>query len=1125
MQVASGYLNNMASTNGAHGLPPRPHFISMQSNSVPTTPHQHAHDFGGSRSRSPSPHGGLGSHSPRSVVSEANGSMAALPRVKLTCGFEKVTPSTRRRMQYSIGDALLDPPAEEPKSALDPDEEKKLTGDMRELYDRLLPSPESEARRLQFVKKLDKILHTEWPGNDFTVLIFGSSGNLLCTNDSDVDICIQTPMKSLETMHPLAEALHKHGMEDVHCVPGAKVPIVKMWDPELSLAVDMNVNNTLALENTRMIKTYVQIDERVRPLAMIIKHWTKQRILNDAGIGGTLSSYTWICMILNFLQTRDPPILPALHQMPHKNYIAQDGSESGFADDLEVLSGFGSKNTETIGELLFAFFRRYGYEIDYAEYVVSVRHGRLLSRKEKSWEITSKEGQWRLCVEEPFNTTRNLGNSADSTAFRGIHLEIRNAFQLISEAKLGKCCELYTFPPEEKPFFKKPNPGPKPVLSSIPAAPSHGRRNGGNGVSAPTSRNTRMNGGQRGNGNYRRASSAGWRNASFVPNNGFPYSSADYAALQDQIYLQSQMYNFQIEQIRARMVGMAAYQSQVQAAEQVRNVAAATAHAHSVVQGSSRDINSGRDASREGPSDPHFMNGNHSVPYASYLPQFPHDASMMGHSASQEGSRTNPSSPSLTPAMTARRGLQRSSVSNGTQSGSLRSQSQPARSVPQQVLFPGYPQPPPIETPVAPWLMAARGFRDVSTPGNTDLPVAHESHLNSGVITSGEGSPKEYLGYEVSPAPISSGLTTPAYGDYTSRKGSADLNLPPHFSQLSRSPSPLGHQRTYSTPLHTPNNGAMSHAVNSVPIEQTQAAHPPSAGEYVARSSAPLVVNGSNPDSHPVIAREGYRPVPFDGPLNGLGLSNGGYSSDENTGLRRQQSYESNMAGLQSFHGYDQYAGLVGRTGLQYDPAHLPIFSPSGMYFHQGHPHAPSITSEDSEPVLSPKSNHVQMWRPVHPIRTSPTPETPKSVPAEPKQGEVAIGPGLSPVMETRTPSPTVQRLSETLRNISIDNVVRGNGNNIRDQHGINGKLPGRVEPVVPKVTKPLPNHQGPPGPGGEKTHQKPGFTSSGNAWTSTNTKKKGRKRSKSMTSSKTNYDSRGHGEPLPFNESERKGG
>jgi DNA polymerase sigma len=73
------------------------------------------------------------------------------------------------------------------------------------------------------------------------------------------------------------------GMTKVICVSTAKVPIVKIFDPELGLACDMNVNNTLALENTRMIKTYVEIDPRVRPLAMIIKHWTRRRIVNDAG--------------------------------------------------------------------------------------------------------------------------------------------------------------------------------------------------------------------------------------------------------------------------------------------------------------------------------------------------------------------------------------------------------------------------------------------------------------------------------------------------------------------------------------------------------------------------------------------------------------------------------------------------------------------------------------------------------------------------------------------------------------------------------------------------------------------------------------------------------------------------
>jgi hypothetical protein len=126
----------------------------------------------------------------------------------------------------------------------------------------------------------------------------------LLTQNPPVDICIETTWKELDKpICKLAELLasRRHttsppsgyhctnvtcladGMEKVVCVSSAKVPIVKVWDPELELACDMNVNNTLALENTRMIRTYIEIDDRVRPLAMIIKHWTRRRMINDAG--------------------------------------------------------------------------------------------------------------------------------------------------------------------------------------------------------------------------------------------------------------------------------------------------------------------------------------------------------------------------------------------------------------------------------------------------------------------------------------------------------------------------------------------------------------------------------------------------------------------------------------------------------------------------------------------------------------------------------------------------------------------------------------------------------------------------------------------------------------------------
>lgn len=107
------------------------------------------------------------------------------------------------------GHLELPPSAQELKKMLDPREDEKLSGDMRELYDRLLPSDESEERRAKLVKKLDRILNDEWPGNDIRVNVFGSSGNLLASSDSDVDICITTGHKKIESMHDLARLLSK----------------------------------------------------------------------------------------------------------------------------------------------------------------------------------------------------------------------------------------------------------------------------------------------------------------------------------------------------------------------------------------------------------------------------------------------------------------------------------------------------------------------------------------------------------------------------------------------------------------------------------------------------------------------------------------------------------------------------------------------------------------------------------------------------------------------------------------------------------------------------------------------------------------------------------------------------
>jgi DNA polymerase sigma len=93
---------------------------------------------------------------------------------------------TKRRIPYSIGSERLEKlSASSIKSKLSQDEEITLSTDMRELYDRLLPTADSEDRRKKLVQKLEKLFNGAWPGHDIKVHVFGSSGNLLCTDESD----------------------------------------------------------------------------------------------------------------------------------------------------------------------------------------------------------------------------------------------------------------------------------------------------------------------------------------------------------------------------------------------------------------------------------------------------------------------------------------------------------------------------------------------------------------------------------------------------------------------------------------------------------------------------------------------------------------------------------------------------------------------------------------------------------------------------------------------------------------------------------------------------------------------------------------------------------------------------
>ncbi|KAK6008552.1 hypothetical protein QM012_000455 [Aureobasidium pullulans] len=1081
---------------------------SQQSNSVPSTPHQHPRDLR-FRSRSPSPSKTLGHNSPHSAVSGSAGAPIVAKPTQEFCRFEAGPEYRTRRIPYlEGGDVPLPPPTEEPKVALDPEQDEKLSGDMRELYGRLLPTEESEERRRKLVQKLEDILNGEWPGNEIRVNVFGSSGNLLSSNDSDVDVCVTTPLKALESMHTLAAVLHRHGMQNVVCRAGAKVPIVKMWDPELQLACDLNVNNPLALENTRMIKTYVQIDERVRPLAKIIKYWTKRRILNDAAFGGTISSYTWICMILNFLQTRNPPILPSLQKISSSRSTQINGQTSAFADNLEELRGYGKDNHESLGQLMFHFFRYYGYVFDYGEHVVSVKEGKPLPRKEKGWDTGNhmeKESHNRLCVEEPFNTQRNLGNSADNYAFTGIHKEIRRAFDLLKDGSgLEECCAQFEWPVVEKNIFQRPPPKPKPILTR--SASQSGRPNNGNNQGRGNgngTRNNRNSSNQRTNG--RRSSSGtayGNQRLPYVMSPPVGINAADYFSstaistdqLHNQLYKQYRFLQAQQEALRNQLLQQQQTQvqlQQVQAQAQARGVDLGTSPRSRQFANNIPSPHSARTFENSPTTAPPLLPG-----YLYHYPARYPPPSPLSQTRNTEDTIVGPSSPSLQNATpTLRRGVHRGSITEGTTNASARSQSQPGRSYPnpltlQGLAHPGYD----VSGAIATSYMLPRSVQQFPQM-QPNGPVRQAN----GVFPTETAMPKEYVGYYVGQSPqlvpqFQSGnlVQVPQLRDIAplpDRRISPELGMPVSdgLRHLSRSPSPFAGGRRHSSSASAhPIAGSQPFSpqpLQSIPVQPR-----------LNDNRGPVIVNGSNMAS----ARQRQPSMTIAStPLPQK-------SSDAAADLVPTEQIQQMSLDASMFH----------TNGQQHDigeAAPRPFVNRTN-----GHTVEPSLPAHVAQNVPTP------VWRQNAPdpqgisshaapvSRVQDTNHASSSSIGDSTQAaslHAITGPLLSPVAEIRTPSPAIGRAADSSKS------------------GPHHKLAQNVRIVNGKHAEAASKSQNGNTNRGDVGKHQASPNNASNSWQQAPARK-GHKKSKSNTASKGSHAAKtGGGEPLPANEADRKGG
>lgn len=301
---------------------------------------------------------------------------------------------------------------------------EKITHDIWEYFLASQMNEEDLKKKLKLRKCIFSVMTGAFP--NCRLFIVGSSMTGFATKTSDVDMCLMISENEIDQrrdatviLSSIAKALRACSFVRSPQVIKAKVPIFKFFDAVSGVECDLNINNTVGVRNTHLLRYYAYMDWRVRPLMLFIKKWARFHDINDAS-KKTISSYSLTLMLIHYLQAGVcPAVLPCLQTLkPHLFSTQSDVCRLSLNFEPDNVK-FESKNVATLGELFLGFLNYYSNIFCYESQVISVRLGRTISR----FEIFDRDNnmQWKhLNIEEPFDRTNTARSVYDLYVFQRI---------------------------------------------------------------------------------------------------------------------------------------------------------------------------------------------------------------------------------------------------------------------------------------------------------------------------------------------------------------------------------------------------------------------------------------------------------------------------------------------------------------------------------------------------------------------------------------------------------------------------------------------------------------------------------------------------------------------------------
>jgi len=258
---------------------------------------------------------------------------------------------------------------------------------------------------------------------------------LALTRESEEQPLIE-PGAVIEKLAAILKTESERLYSGILALPKARVPIVKFHSSQYGYEADCGINNLLAIENSQLIRAYMTADVRARQLVFIIKHWAKQRKINDP-FRGTLSSYAYVLMTIHYLQQLSPPVLPCLqsYQLRGRGERMVSGYDCWW--DERLAAEWRSDNSSSLSALLSGWYLYYAHCFGFTDDVISVRVGGVLGKreKEKEWAGSGKRDKHLLSIEDPFEVSHDLGRVCDGNALFEIRGECIRGSKMQAEGK------------------------------------------------------------------------------------------------------------------------------------------------------------------------------------------------------------------------------------------------------------------------------------------------------------------------------------------------------------------------------------------------------------------------------------------------------------------------------------------------------------------------------------------------------------------------------------------------------------------------------------------------------------------------------------------------------------------